>query len=82
MAIKQKDPLTPNLFNCVLEEVFRSLEQDDYGLSANDKKLTNLRFENKIVLLDSGKEQLALMLEQLCCVPHHSRVEEGVGIKM
>ncbi|KAL1139139.1 hypothetical protein AAG570_009199 [Ranatra chinensis] len=62
-GVKQGDPLSPELFNCVLEEVFHNLRWESKGLSFGCKKLNYLRFANDIVLIASNEAES--MLENL-----------------
>ncbi len=48
---KHDDPLFPNLFNCLLEQIFRNLGWEGKGLKILGKHLNNLRFADDIVLI-------------------------------
>lgn len=64
-GVRQGDPLSSNLFNAVLEEVFRNLEWEGRGLKIDGKWLNNLRFADDIVLISENKDEVQKMLEEL-----------------
>lgn len=63
-GVRQGDPLSPKLFNSVLEEVFRKTEFK-YGITIDGNKLSNLRFADDIVLFASSAQELEAMLIEL-----------------
>ncbi|VDO16914.1 unnamed protein product [Brugia timori] len=65
-GVKQGDPLSPNLFNAVLEGIFRNLNWEGKGLKINGQFLNNLRFADDIVLISNGMNELKEMSEELC----------------
>jgi hypothetical protein len=77
-GVKQGDPLSPKLFTTILEEVFRSLAGawEERGIVVGDKRLSNLRFADDIVLFASSATELQQMLEDL------SLASLQVGLKM
>ena len=67
---KQGDPLSPKLFNAVLEEAIggtvKSWEERGYGVRFdNGRFLTNLRFADDILLVASSAGELQNMLEEM-----------------
>lgn len=64
-GVKQGDPLSPNIFNAVLEDVFRKLEWDNYGLKIDGVQINNLRFADDIVLIGKNSEEINVMIEDL-----------------
>jgi len=64
-GVKQGDPLSPNLFNCILQEVFKNLDWEGKGIKIHGNHLTNLRFADDIVLLSNSTEELQKMGEEL-----------------
>lgn len=59
--------LLPNLFNNILEEIFRKLkwEEMEKGIKINGKYLSNLRLANDVILIGKTKEELQNVSE-LC----------------
>lgn len=49
--------MSPILFNCVLEEVFRSLNWDGRGVDISGEKISNLRFAYDVVLIAETSNQ-------------------------
>ena len=67
---KQGDPMSPSIFNAVLEELFGKLkvqwESQGSGLDLGQKeRLTNLRFADDVLLVASSRSQLQNMIEGL-----------------
>jgi hypothetical protein len=64
-GVRQGDPLSPILFNCLLEEIFRSIEWEESGVDINGERLNNLRFADNIILITNDFTQLEKMLSEL-----------------
>ncbi|VDO18177.1 unnamed protein product [Brugia timori] len=64
-GVKQGDPLSPNLFNCILESVFRKLNWGERGVEVDGVKLSNLRFADDVALIAQNKEEIQQMAEEL-----------------
>ncbi len=64
-GVRHGDPLSPNLFNCVLEEVFRGLNWDGRGLNINGEYLINLRFADDVILISNNTKELEEMGKEL-----------------
>lgn len=47
---RQGDPLSPKLFSAVLEDIFRNLDWDIYGLNINGRNLNHLRFAHDLII--------------------------------
>ena len=62
-GVKQGDPLSPNLFNCVLEEIFCNLnwEEMEMGIKIDGIYLNNLRFTDDVVQIGKRDEELQKM---------------------
>lgn len=83
---KQGDPLSPALFNSVLEEVLRIIQpvrrRNGYGISLGNKTkdiLTNLRFADDLLLLASSEKQVKHMLEHLVLAAREVGMEMHSG---
>lgn len=50
-GIKRREPLSPLIFNRVLEQVFRKIERKKKGLNIKEEYLNNLRFTYDVVLI-------------------------------
>jgi len=51
------DPLSPVLLNCALQEVFRSLNWENRGISRNGEKIADLRFADDVILISSSEKE-------------------------
>ncbi|GBP25130.1 Retrovirus-related Pol polyprotein from type-1 retrotransposable element R2 [Eumeta japonica] len=51
-SVRQGDPLSPKLFNAVLEYAFRRLNWKNYGININGNPLNHLRFTDDTLLLE------------------------------
>ncbi len=56
--MKQGDPLSPNLFNSILEDIFQKIEWEERGIRIDEENLSNLRFVNDVVLISADVEEL------------------------
>ena len=70
-GVKQGDPLSSLLFNCVSEYILRPLKQrwssKGYGIKVKpeEERLTNLRFADDIFLISDSLESMTQMIEDL-----------------
>ena len=64
-GVRQDDPLSPALFNCALEEMFRNLNWENKGLRVKEKYLNNLKFADDIVLIATSLDNLITMIKDL-----------------
>lgn len=64
-GVRQGDPLSPKLFSAVLEQIFRKLEWEHFGLNINGIRLNHLRFADDIVLFEENPKELECMLTDL-----------------
>ena len=66
---KQGDPLSPALFNAVLESIMRKVkykwEAQKVGVKVGTDMLTNLRFADDLLLIGRSRAQVRHMLEDL-----------------
>lgn len=75
-GVRQGDPLSPNIFNCVLQEIFRKFNWKEKGIKINGEWLNNLRFADDIVLIGKNIEEIELMLKDL------DKVAKEYGLNM
>lgn len=66
-GVKQGDPISPKLFTCTLEAIFRGLSwsKKRKGININGRLLSNLRFADDIVLFAKSATELQEMLAEL-----------------
>ncbi len=64
-GVRQGDPLSPLLFNCALDKIFKHLDWKDKGIKINGKNLTNLRFMDDVVLFGKSLNQIKIMLKEV-----------------
>lgn len=64
-GVRQEDPLSPILFNCLLEKVFRKLNWETEGININGELLNNLRFADDIILISNNVRDLEKMAIEL-----------------
>ncbi|KAI5726940.1 hypothetical protein M8J76_011469 [Diaphorina citri] len=62
---KQGCPLSAELFNTVLEQIFRNLNWEEYGLPINGKMINNLRFADDVILIGKDMIELKTMIKEL-----------------
>eukprot|EP00973_Karenia_brevis_P072582 10082551-Karenia_brevis.AAC.1 len=66
---KQGDPMSPVVFNSVLQEIFNSIqprwELKHWGIQIGDRCLTNLRFADDVLLVATSRRQLNSMIHDL-----------------
>jgi len=63
-GVRQGDPLSANLFNCALEEVFRGMNWGDKGIKIDGKYLNNLRFADDVVLIGASNTEVQEMFQE------------------
>ncbi len=59
------DPLSPNLFNALLEEILRELNWANFGTKIARQNLNHLRFADDIVLISKNLKELETMANEL-----------------
>lgn len=74
-GVRQGDPLSPDLFNCVLQYIMNQIP-GKHGISINGKKLFNLRFADDIALITTSLEEL----QQLINILEKLTIEAGLKI--
>lgn len=75
-GVRQGDPISPNLFAAVLEDVIKKCNWNDYGVNINGKQLNHLRFADDIVLITRTPTEASQMATEL------DRESQRVGLKM
>ena len=61
-GVRQGDLLSSTLFNCLLEEVFRSLDWGKKGINISGENLSNLRFADDVILIATDFSELREMV--------------------
>ncbi len=64
-GVKQGDPLSPNLFNALLEDVLREVDWGKFGIKIDGEKLSHLRFADNIVLISEKEEEIQKMMDEV-----------------
>ncbi|KAI8440939.1 hypothetical protein MSG28_009236 [Choristoneura fumiferana] len=75
-GVRQGDVISPKLFTNALEDVFKLLDWNRFGININGEYITHLRFADDIVIMAESLEGLNTMLSDL------SIVSQQVGLKM
>jgi hypothetical protein len=73
-GVGQGDPMSPKIFNAVLQMVFSMLAWETKGLNVNNRRISNLRFADNVTLLPESKDELVEMIEEL------KKASEEVGL--
>ena len=60
-GVKQGDPLSPNFFICVLEDILRELDWEQRGVAANGRRINNLMFADDIILIATSAREVQEM---------------------
>lgn len=53
-GVRQSNPLSPNLYNAVLEKVFNNLNWIKRGITIDGESLNNLRYADNVVLITTS----------------------------
>ncbi|KAI5737636.1 hypothetical protein M8J76_015259 [Diaphorina citri] len=64
-GVRQGCPWSADLFNGVLETIFRDLRWETYGLSIDGRKINHLRFADDVVLFSDNHKDLEHMVNEL-----------------
>ena len=79
-GVRQNDPLSPNIFNSILESVFRKLKWENKSIMIKSRSanlfINNLRFADDIVLIAKNENKLRVMAGELM------RESREVGLTM
>ena len=77
-GVRQGDPMSSALFNCLLEEIFRTLEWNDKGINTNGEKISNLRFADDVILMEERIEKLREMFNELTIESSEAGLEANI----
>ncbi|KHJ82199.1 hypothetical protein OESDEN_18109 [Oesophagostomum dentatum] len=75
-GVRQGYAISPKLFSTALQYAMKSLDWKDYGIQADGKNITNLRFADDVVLCAKGHEEAERMLNNL------SETNELIGLEL
>ena len=75
-GVRQGDPISPKLFTCTIEEVFKKADISDKGLMIDGERLSDLRFADDVALVSDSTSTLENQLESL------DAESQAVGLKM
>ncbi|CAH0731533.1 unnamed protein product, partial [Brenthis ino] len=64
-GVRQGDVISPKLFTCALEDVFKTLDWNGCGININGKYMKHLRFADDIVIMAETLQDLEEMLNSL-----------------
>ncbi len=67
-VVKYGDPLSPNLFNSLLENILWELGWENREIKIDGKCLNNLRCADNVALISQKPEELQKMANELCKV--------------
>jgi hypothetical protein len=83
---KQGDPISPQLFNAVLESALKTTQKEwrrkGWGVAlggGENDRLTNLRFADDLILLATTKKQLGAMIQDLVAAVREVGLEMHLG---
>lgn len=75
-GVRQGDTISPKLFTAALEDIFRKLEWDKYGITIDGEKLHHLRFADDIVIFAHDVQTAGSMLHEL------NDLSQAVGLRI
>lgn len=64
-GVRQGDPVSPKIFAAVLENIFRGLEWQQFGITINGNLISHLRFADDLILFSDSPKKLQTMISDL-----------------
>ena len=77
-GVRQGDTISPKLFTATLEDLFRSLDWSNRGVSINGNKLSNLTFADDVTIIAQDLKELEIGLNELSV----ASMQHGLKINM
>jgi len=74
-GLRQGDPLSPDLFNCVIQTVFDGRSNEDRGVKINGKILDNLKFADDVILFEQSAEKLEKAIGEIASLSAQAGLE-------
>lgn len=62
-GVRQGDPLSPLLFNLVLDDVFRMLDKEGYGYQAGENRILGVAYADDVILTTQSKATMQCLLD-------------------
>ncbi|KAL1236471.1 Retrovirus-related Pol polyprotein from type-2 retrotransposable element R2DM [Trichinella spiralis] len=78
IEINQGDPISPLLFNSVMDELIELLEQSGVGYKIGSNKVVTLAFADDVTLVSSSRRGM----EKLLSITHDFVNERGLGVNI
>lgn len=78
-GVKQGDPLSPDLFNCTIQNVFNERKISKGGINIAGKTLDNLRFADDVVLVESSADKLEEAMNEIAIKAREAGLEINQG---
>ncbi len=63
-GVRQRDPISPNLFNSVLEDILRKMDWEGKGIRVDGEYLSNQRFADDVVIIVKSLKKLKQIGEE------------------
>ena len=77
-GVRQGDPISPKLFTAAMEDAFRSLDWESYGINIDGEQLTHLRFADDILLVSHDP----LELQKMICELNNASKKAGLNMNI
>ena len=76
-GVKQGDLLSPLLFICALEQIFRTLDWSNRGILVGGERLSNLRFADDVVIIANNVRELTEMINEISKLGKQAGLDEN-----